>query len=166
MGSKMKILLTKSVEKLGAAGDVREVSGGYGRNYLIPQGYAVIATPGQVKQAAQLQAAVRKREDLARKDAQSLADRLNGKTFRFVERVGELDRLYGSVTSQDINGKIEELLGTSFDRRKIELGESIKRTGVYAVSVRLMSGVEAVLNVVVEGEEGSIQLPDDPNAEA
>lgn len=165
MSTKIKVLLTKDVEKLGGTGDVKEVSGGYGRNYLIPQGLAVLATRGQIKQAEERSAAKHKRDQAARKDAEALATRINGQTLRFTARVGELDRLYGSITTADIAGKLAELLGTEVDRRKIDLGEPLKRIGIYPIKVRLMNGVEPVVNVVVEGEEGSIQLPPDPEAE-
>ncbi len=164
MGSKMKVLLLENVEKLGNAGEVKEVSGGYGRNYLVPKGLAVLATRGQVKQAEQRLAAVRKREELARRDAQALAARINGQTLRFTARVGELDRLYGSVTTTDIGDRLSQMLGTDLDRRRIELDEPIKRIGIYPIKVRLMSGVDATVNVVVEGEEGSLQVPQDGDA--
>jgi large subunit ribosomal protein L9 len=166
VASKIKVLLTQNVEKLGAAGEIKEVSGGYGRNYLLPKGFAVLATRGQVKQAEERLAAQRKRDEATRKDAEALAARINGQTLRFTVRVGELDRLYGSVTNADIGERIGQILGDpNFDRRKVELDESIKRIGIYPVRVRFMSGVDALVNVVVEGEEGSIQLPPDPDAE-
>lgn len=164
MGSKMKVILTQDVANLGAAGDVREVAGGYGRNYLIPRGMAVVATRGQIKQAEERLASQRKREEAVRRDAQAIANRLHGQTLRFTARVGELDRLYGSITSSDIAEKIGALLGETFDRRKIQLDEPIKRIGIFPVSIRLMAGIEPVVNVVVEGEEGAIQLPPDPDA--
>ncbi len=164
MGSKIKVVLTQDVANLGAAGEVREVSGGYGRNYLIPRGLAVLATRGQIKQAEERAAAQRRREEAARRDAQAVAARLQGQTLRFTARVGELDRLYGSITSSNIAEKISELLGEEFDRRKVQLEEPIKRIGIYPVTIRLMAGVEPVVNVVVEGEEGAIQLPPDPEA--
>ena len=161
VSSKMKVLLTKDVEKLGHAGDIKEVSGGYGRNYLLPQGFAVLATRGQVKQAEERAAAQNKRSQAARKDAEALAARINGQTLRFTARVGELDRLYGSVTNSDIADKIKETLGIEVDRRKIDLEDPIKRIGIYPVSINLVSGVTPIVNVVVEGEEGAIQLPAD-----
>lgn len=161
MGSKIKVVLMQDVANLGATGEVREVAGGYGRNYLIPRGMAVVATRGQVKQAEERLAAQRKKEDATRRDAQALAARLNGQTLRFTARVGEQDRLYGSITSSDIAEKIVALLGADFDRRKIQLDEPIKRVGIFPVTVRLMAGIEPVVNVVVEGEEGAIQLPPD-----
>lgn len=165
MGSKMKILLTQDVDKLGAAGEVKMVAGGYGRNYLIPKGMAVLATRAMVKQAEERLAAHHKREQAARRDAEALAARINGQTLRFTARVGELDRLYGSITNADIAAKISSSLGVDVDRRKVDLEDPIKRIGIYPVKVRIITGVEPIVNVVVEGEAGAIQLPPDPNAE-
>ena len=161
----MKVLLVQDVDKLGSAGEVKEVSGGYGRNYLMPKGFAVLATRGQVKQAEERIAVQRKRTDAARKDAESLAARISGQTLRFTARVGELDRLYGSITSADIAEKILAQTGVEIDRRKIDLDESIKSIGIYPIKIRLMAGLEPMVNVVVEGQEGEIELPADPDAE-
>jgi large subunit ribosomal protein L9 len=165
MGTKMKVLLVQDVDKLGSAGEVKEVSGGYGRNYLLPKGFAVLASRGQVKQAEDRLAAQRKRNEAARKDAEALAARISGQTLRFTARVGELDRLYGSITSADIAEKIQSQLGIEVDRRKIDLDESIKRIGIYPIKIRLLAGLEPLVNVVVEGQEGEIELPADPDAE-
>jgi len=161
----MKVLLVQDVEHLGKAGELKDVSGGFGRNFLIPKGFAVLATSGQIRQAEERLAAQRKRTEAARKDAQALAARIDGKTVRFVVRVGEQDRLYGSVTNADIAEKIQQELGVTVDRRRIELEDSIKRTGTYPVTVSLMSGVNPVVNVVVEGEGGPAAAPSAPAAE-
>lgn len=160
---KMKVLLTQDVEHLGKAGDVKDVAGGFGRNYLIPKGFAVLATRGQVRQAEERIQAQRRREEAARRDADALANRLSGQTLRFTARVGELDRLYGSVTSADIAQKIQEQLDIEIDRRKIQLDDPIKRIGIYPISIKIMANVEPVVNVVVEAEAGEIQIPADPN---
>jgi len=152
------------VDKLGGAGEVKEVSGGYGRNYLIPKGFAVLATRGQIKQAEERRTAQHKREETSRRDAEALAARISGQTLRFTAKVGELDRLYGSITRGDIAAKIQSQTGIEVDRRKIDLDEPLKRIGIYPIKVRLMAGLEPLVNVVVEGEEGSIQLPPDPDA--
>jgi large subunit ribosomal protein L9 len=165
MSTKMKVLLTQNVEKLGRSGEVKEVSGGYGRNYLIPKGFAVLATRGQIKQAEERLSAQRKRDEATRKDAEAIAARLSGQTLRFTARVGELDRLYGSITNADIAEKIQSQIGVEVDRRKIDLDESIKRIGIYPIKIRLMAGLEPVINVVVEGEAGQLELPADPDAE-
>src|SRR5262245_46749758 len=165
MGSKMKVLLVQDVDKLGSAGEVKEVSGGYGRNYLIPKGIAVLATRGHVKQAEERLAAQHKRDQANRKDAEAVAARIGGQTLRFTARVGELDRLYGSITNADIADKIQSQLGVEVDRRKIDLDDPIKRIGIYPIKIRLLTGLEPLVNVVVEGQEGDIQLPADPDAE-
>ena len=167
MGSKMKILLTQPVEKLGNAGDLLEVSGGYGRNYLIPKGFAVMATRGQVKQAEERRAAQEKKLQAQRNGFSVLAGKINGQTIRFTARSGDLDRLYGSITNNDIAEKLAALIGEPIDRRNVELDEPIKRIGIYPVKIRLMGGVEPLINVVVEGEEGTLQLPElDADADA
>lgn len=148
----MKIVLMQDVPNLGKAGEIKEVADGYGRNYLLPRGFAALATKGLIKQAQERAESQRKRDFKARADAEALGQRLNGQTLRFEVRVGELDRLYGSITNVDIAEKVQQQLGIEVDRRKIELGDPIKRAGVYSVPIRLGTNVEARLNVVVEGE--------------
>jgi large subunit ribosomal protein L9 len=160
----MKVVLTQDVPSLGKAGEIKEVADGYGRNYLIPKGYASLATKGLIKQAQERAEAQRKRDIKNRADAEQLAQRINGQTLRFVVRVGELDRLYGSITNGDLAEKLQQQMGIEIDRRKIELGDPIKRAGVYSVPVRLATGVEARLNVVVEGEGGEGAVPAQPVA--
>jgi large subunit ribosomal protein L9 len=155
----MKVLLVQDVDKLGEAGEVKEVAGGFGRNYLLPQGFAVLATRGQIRQAEEQLQSRRRREELARRDAEALAARINGQTLRFTARVGELDRLYGSVTNADIASRIHEQLDIEVDRRKIDLEDPIKRIGVYPVKIKLAAGLEPLVNVVVEAEEGSAAHP-------
>ncbi len=164
MGNKMKVLLVQDVENLGKSGEVKEVSGGYGRNYLLPKQFAVLATKGHVKQAEERLAAQQKRQQAARKDAEALAARIAGQTLRFTARVGELDRLYGSVTSADIAEKLQQQTGIEVDRRKIDLDEPIKRIGIYPIKVLLIAGLEPIVNVVVEGTAGELELPPDPDA--
>jgi large subunit ribosomal protein L9 len=162
---KMKVLLVQDVDKLGQAGEVKEVAGGFGRNYLIPKGIAVLATRGQIRQAEERLKAQQRRDLEIRRDAEALASRINGLTLRFTAKVGELDRLYGSVTNADIAARLKEERDIEIDRRKIDLEDPIKRIGVYPVRVRLGSGLEPMLNVVVEGEAGDLEVPAQPAAE-
>jgi large subunit ribosomal protein L9 len=166
VSTKMKVLLVQDVQHLGKAGEIKDVAGGFGRNYLIPKGFAVLATSGQIKQAEQRMAAERKRFDAARKDAEAVAARLNGKSVSFTVKVGEQGRLYGSVTNADIAEAIQKQLGVEIDRRKIELDEPIKTVGSHGVTVRLVSGVEPVVNVVVTGEGGEGAPAAEPEAPA
>ncbi len=151
----MKIVLLKDVANLGTAGEVKEVADGYARNYLVPKGFATLATKGLIKQAQERAEAQRKRELKARTDAEALSQRINGQTLRFVARVGELDRLYGSITNVDIAEKLAAQVGFDVDRRRVELGDPIKRAGVYSVVVNLGHGLEPRINVVVEGENAA-----------
>ena len=148
----MKIVLMKDVPNLGSTGEVKEVADGYARNYLMPKGFAVLATKGLIKQAQERAEAQRKRDLRARTDAEAMAQRINGQTVRFTARVGELDRLYGSITNVVIAEKLSSQIGAEVDRRRVELGDPIKRAGVYSVVVDLGHGLDARINVVVEGE--------------
>lgn len=163
----MKVVLTKDVPNLGKAGDIKDVSDGYGRNFLLPKGFATMATQGMVKQAQERADSQRRKDAKLRSDAETLAQRINGQTLRFTVKVGELDRLYGSITNVDVADKLKEQLCVEIDRRKIDLGDPIKRAGVYSVPVRLASGIEARLNVVVEGTAGETPIaePEGPSSQ-
>ncbi len=164
----MKVVLMQDVPNLGQTGEIKEVSGGYGRNYLIPKGYAVLATPGLIKQAEERAAAQQRRSQKARAGFEQIAERINGQTLRFDVRVGELDRLYGAITNADIAAKVQEQFGFEIDRRKIDLDDPIKRAGVYSVAVRLAPDLEPRLNVVVEGAQttpAAIEAPAEPVTE-
>jgi large subunit ribosomal protein L9 len=154
----MKVVLLKDVASLGAAGEVKDVADGYARNYLLPKGFATMATQGLVKQAKERAEAQRKRDFKARSDADALAQRINGQTLRFTVKVGELDRLYGSITNVDVAEKLAAQLGIPVDRRRVDLDDPIKRAGVYSVVINLGHGLEPRVNVVVEGEEGSTEV--------
>jgi large subunit ribosomal protein L9 len=151
----MKIVLMQDVPNLGRTGEIKEVAGGYGRNYLIPKGYATMATPGLIKQAEERAAAQQRREQKARTQFEQVAQQINGQTLRFDVRVGELDRLYGAITNADIADKLRQQFGIEIDRRKIDLGDPIKRAGVYSVPVRLAADLEPRLNVVIEGAQSA-----------
>ncbi len=162
----MKVVLMQDVPNLGQTGEIKEVSGGYGRNYLIPKGFAMLATPGLIKQAEERAAAQERRNQKARSEFEQIAQRINGQTLRFEVRVGELDRLYGAITNADIADKIREQFGIEIDRRKVDLGDPIKRAGVYSVAVRLAQDLEPRLNVVVEGAQSAQPAAEEAPAEA
>jgi len=150
----MKIVLMADVPNLGSAGEVKDVADGYARNFLMPKGFATVATKGLIKQAQERAEAQRKRDLRARNDADAMSQRINGQTVRFVVKVGELDRLYGSITNVDVAEKLGAQIGAEVDRRRVELGDPIKRAGVYSVVVNLGHGLEPRINVVVEGQGG------------
>jgi large subunit ribosomal protein L9 len=148
----MKIILRQDVPKLGDKGTVQTVADGYARNYLIPQGFAVLATAGELKTLAENQKVADRK--IARQEAelQSLADRIAGKTLTFEARAGDGGRLYGSITSADIAEKLGALIGTEIDRRKVVLDEAIRTTGEHAVAIHLVGKLRPQITVVVNGE--------------
>lgn len=148
----MKVLLTQDVYNLGHAGEVKTVADGYGRNYLLPRGLAVLATPGAVKRADAIRAAALRRRAQEQSDMQAIAQVINGATLTFTARAGEKGKLYGSITTAQIAEKISALLGREFDRRRIALREPIRNVGSYAVQVRLAMDITPVVNVVVTPE--------------
>ena len=149
----MQILLLQDVDRLGQAGEVKRVADGYARNYLFPQGMAVIATPGAIKEAKKNRQATARREAKTLSEAQALAQVLDGVTVSFTMLAGEGDRLYGSVTNVNIAEALSEEVGQEVDRRKIDLEEPIKELGTHAVTIRLAPEAEAKVTVVVEREE-------------
>jgi large subunit ribosomal protein L9 len=150
----MRVILTNNVPKLGEVGDVCDVAPGYGRNYLIPQGLAILATEGSLKQIDDLKRTERRRQDRVRYDMQSFAGRIGSLDLSFTAHVGETGRLYGSITASDIADAIEAELGEPVDRRKIILDESIRTLGEHQVPIHLMPGVDAqvLVNVVASDE--------------
>ena len=155
----MEVMLTKDVEGLGYAGEIKNVAGGYARNYLIPRGLAVPATKGIRKQAAALREAAERRRARQLSEAQALAEKLSQITLRFTAKAGENDRLYGSITSQDIAEAIERETGQAVDRRRIELEHPIRELGTHQVAIRLMSDVVPQVTVVVEREGEEEKAP-------
>lgn len=149
----MEVLLLKDLNQLGQAGEIRRVSDGYARNYLIPRGLAVMATPGAIKQAEKQREAVARRQVKELSQAQALAQALDGLTVTFQARAGESDRLYGSITNANIAEALEEQVGQEVDRRKIDLEEPLKELGTHAVTIRLAPQAEAKVTVVIEREE-------------
>ena len=162
----MKVLLKKDVDSLGYAGDVYDVAPGYGRNYLLPRGLAVLATPSEMK-AAEVwrQRAAARRAEL-RAEYEALAARINELSLEFERRAGESGKLYGSVTTNDVADAMNEALGTDVDRRKV-LGESLRALGEHGLVVRLSNDVQANLKVTVTAEGGDepLRLEEEDEAE-
>jgi len=162
----MKVILIENVPGLGNMGEVKDVAPGYARNYLIPKGLAVIATPGSVQEwKARLEARAARAAREAQQAAE-LAERMSSLTLTFRAKAGPTGRLYGSVTTAEIAEKLEQELGVSIDRRRI-LGDPLRETGEHTVTVRLAQGVEAQVRVVVEAEgETGEEVEPEEEAEA
>ena len=147
----MKVILLKDIESLGSAGEVVEVKNGYGRNFLIPRNEALIASTANM---AQFESRRRQQETLAARDrraAGALAKKLEAESITAQVKVGEEDRLFGSVTAQHIAELLEEK-GYEVDRRAIHLEDPIRELGVYNVEVRLHPEVATAVKLWVVKE--------------
>jgi large subunit ribosomal protein L9 len=155
----MKVLLKHDVPKLGKAGQVKNVADGYARNYLIPQGVAVLATPGAMKQADALAKTEQLRQAQLAADASALAEVLRQTTLTFTARAGEGGKLYGSITSQQISDELKARAGVDVDKRKIELREPIRTLGTHQVTVHLASELQPEVTVIVVSDEVAAEEP-------
>ncbi|WP_405394967.1 50S ribosomal protein L9 [Microbispora hainanensis] len=145
----MKLILTTEVSGLGAPGDIVEVKDGYGRNYLIPRGFAIRWTRGAESQVASLKKARAAREIRDLGSAKEVAGQLGALKVRLTTRAGESGRLFGSVATGDIAEAVKAAGGPQLDRRRIEIGNAIKSVGTHKVSVRLHPEVAATIDVEV-----------------
>jgi large subunit ribosomal protein L9 len=148
----MKIILTTDLPHVGRAGQTVDVANGYGRNYLLPRGLAVAATPGNERSLAQRQQAKSVRDARNKAEAEALASQLQSLSLRIAKKTGEGDRLYGSVTSMDIAQLLKDQ-GVVLDRRRIVLDSPLKSLGSHKVPIRLHSEVVAEVDVAVTREE-------------
>jgi large subunit ribosomal protein L9 len=148
----MELLLKEDVENLGARGELVKVKPGYGRNYLLPRGLAIQATPGNVKQIELQRKTLLKKEAVERDTATQQAALLKDVTLEFSRKVGEHGMLYGSVTSMDI-AEAFATKGYEVDRRRIQLKDPIKEPGEFEVPVKLHREVTTNVKIVVKNEE-------------
>jgi large subunit ribosomal protein L9 len=157
----MKVILKQDVENLGKAGNVVKVAPGYGRNFLIPRGFAIEATPGNIKIVEQERKAQARRDFREKEAASILAQEVIKLAPVFKRKTGEEGSLYGSVTAMDI---AEYLVAhkIDIDKRKIHLEEPIKTIGNYEVSIRLHREVTVPIKVTVEPEEDTGAEPAEP----
>jgi large subunit ribosomal protein L9 len=154
----MKILLTKDVYKLGRAGDIKKVADGYGRNFLLPQGLAVLATPGALRQTDRIREEATKRRAALNQEMGSVAEVLNGISLAFAAKAGETGKMYGSITSQDVADAIKEKTGIEVKRQQVDL-QSVRELGEYTASIRLTMDLVPELQVVVyrEGDANPLE---------
>jgi large subunit ribosomal protein L9 len=146
----MKLILTQEVTGLGTPGDVVDVAPGYGRNYLIPRGFAMRWTRGAEKQVDQIKRARAVREIRTLEDAQAVASRLEKLTVRLKRRAGANGRLFGSVGSADIAEAVQQAGGPDVDKRKIVVVDPIKVAGAHRVQIRLHPEVNASVKIDVQ----------------
>ncbi len=148
----MRVMLTKDVERVGKAGDIKDVADGYGRNYLLPRKLAVPARMGVEAEAKRLREATAKREAKERTEAQALADEIGNKTVVVRLKVGAEDKAFGSVTNQDVAAALKAQHRVEIDRHKIDIKEPIKTLGEHQVPLRLHRDVTAHVNLIVTSD--------------
>jgi len=147
----MDVILRQAVENLGKPGDLVTVKAGYARNYLIPRGFALVATDGNRKRIEQQKARLEAAENDRRGAAQQVAERLEQVSLTFSARVGEEEKLFGSVTAADIAQQLHAQ-GFEIEKRQIDLHEPIKSLGVYRIPVKLHADVKPEVRVwVIKG---------------
>jgi len=147
----MKVLLIQDVFKLGRAGDVKKVADGYGRNYLIPQGLAILATEGALKQVEHIKKVASERRAVLNKELGAISEQIDGLELNFPVKAGETGRLYGSVTTAMITDTILAETGIEVDRKQIDT-QPIKLLGVHKAQVRLTMDLVPELTLVVHRE--------------
>jgi large subunit ribosomal protein L9 len=144
----MKIILQKDFPNLGDAGDIKDVSDGYARNFLIPNRIAIRADEGSTKVALHQKKMINLKKDKRTKSMTEVANKLKGLEVEVSVKVGENDKLFGSVTPQDISLALKNS-GFEIDKRKIEISETIKSLGSFQAKVKLADGIQSLIQVRV-----------------
>ena len=163
----MKVIFLEDVPPNARVGDLKEVKDGYGRNYLLPRGLAVLATKDALQRAQLLRAAAQERRLKDETDWRDVVESLSETPVPIMMRAGPTGRLYGSVTAAQIAEKLSEMLGLSVDRRGVSIQTPIRLLGTFTVPVRFSEGVVADVRIVVEAEsDGGEAEPDASSVES
>ena len=160
----MKVLLLQDVYKLGRAGDVKRVADGYGRNYLIPHGLAVLATAGALKQVQYIRVKANEQRTKLNKEMETVAKRIEGVLLTFGARASETGKLFGSVTTQMIAEALTQKVGVEVSRRQVD-AQPLRNLGSYEVGVRLTVDLVPVIRVIVHREGEAPETEMDEEAE-
>jgi large subunit ribosomal protein L9 len=146
----MKVILLQDVPNVGESGSIQNVSDGFARNYLIPQGLAEMGTPGRIKQAEQRINAQQRKIERQEEELQGLSERIDGLRVEIEARVGKQGRLYGSITAPEIANAVSSALGEEIDRRKVELRDPIRSSGDHTVEIHLVGRLRPSVTVSVK----------------
>jgi large subunit ribosomal protein L9 len=152
----MKVLLLKDVYKLGRAGDVKKVADGYGRNFLLPQGLAVLATAGALKQIKKIRSQAEVRRTELNSELKDLAAQINGITLVFAAKAGETGKLYGSITTQDVATAIQEKVRYEVKKQQVDM-QPIRNLGEFAAHVRLTMDLVPEVKIIVHREGEALE---------
>jgi large subunit ribosomal protein L9 len=148
----MKVVLLEDLPGKGKAGEIKEVSKGYARHFLLPRGLAVLATPTVMKQVESRLEKEKLEESIDHDKLVELAQQIEGREIHFRARMGAGERLFGSITAADIAEELGQAIGSVIDKKKIDIGESLRKTGSYEVAVKLASDINPQITVVIEEE--------------
>lgn len=148
MAATLQVILQSNVPNLGDSGELVKVRPGFARNFLLPRKLAVPATTAQINRLNHEKAVAVARAEKSKKEAQALAEKINGLKIKLTRPVGEDGRLFGSVTAKEIETEVKKT-GVAFDRKKMHLAEPLKALGVFEIPVKLMTDVTATLKVEV-----------------
>ena len=146
----MKVMLVQDVKNLGKKGEIKEVTDGYARNYLIPKGLAEEATPARLKESEEIRQRQERKKSKEENKARRIQAQIDGKTISIKAKTGGGEKLFGAVTSREVAETLSQEFGVQVDRKKIELGEPIKHLGKYPVQIKIYPGIQAELQVSVE----------------
>ncbi len=161
----MKVVLLQDVPGKGKAGEIKEVSKGYAKNFLLPQGLALLATPAIVKQVEAKLERQRLEQSIDREKLLELAQQIEGKEIHLKARKGAGERIFGSITAGDIAAELSRMIGSPIDRKKIDLEKPLRQMGSHELSVRLATDIKAKITVVIEeGKEKEIARAKKPAA--
>ncbi len=152
----MKVLLLKDVYKLGRAGDIKKVADGYGRNFLLPQKLAVLATPGALKQTEKIRSQAEIRRTELNSELKDLAAHINGVTVVFAAKAGETGKLYGSITTQDVATAIQEKTRFEVKKQQIDM-QPIRNLGEFTAHVRLTMDLVPEVKIIVHREGEALE---------
>ena len=161
----MKVMLVKDVYKLGRAGDIKKVADGYGRNFLISQGYAVLATAGAVKQAERIRKQAEIRRAAENSELKGLADQIEGLTLTFGAKAGETGKLYGSITTQDVATAVTEQVRFEIKKQQVDM-QPVRNLGEFTAQIRLTMDLVPEIKVIVHREgEAYVEKTEEEEAE-
>jgi large subunit ribosomal protein L9 len=149
----MKVVLLKDLPGKGRAGQIREVNNGYARNFLLPRGLALAATPAVIKQVESRMEKERLEESIGREKMAELAQQIEGQEIHLKARMGAGERLFGSVTAADVAEALSQSISSVVDKKRIDIEKPLRRAGSYEVVVKLASDIRPQITVVVEEEK-------------
>jgi len=149
----MKVVLLEDVPGKGKAGEIKEVSKGYAKNFLLPRGLALVATPTVIKQVESRLEREKLEGSIDREKLVELAQQIEGREIRLKARMGAGERLFGSITAADVAEELSRAIGSVIDKKKIDIEKPFRQTGSYKIAVKLAGDIKPQITVVIEEEE-------------